>query len=111
MPPSDRRNEGEHPGEVARRPVSTTEQGRLCATRRKPHGSRMSSGVGSRVPVPVAQRLVEGLRQQSLVALADDPVAFARDRLQLTAVEHRSRAGAAANQAGALQFACHAGRL
>jgi hypothetical protein len=103
------RPQGEHTGEVARGRLSTTEQSRLCATRRKPRGSKMVGALGSRPLIRIAPRSVEGARQQSLVSVADDPVAFARHRLELRAVEHGSRAAGAGDQPRVLQFADHAG--
>ena len=48
---------------------------------------------------------VKGLRQESLEAVSDDPVAFARGRLQSFPVEHCDRTAAVTAQPRLLQRA------
>ncbi len=100
--------EGETPGEVA----GPTEHATAGSSVRYPTQVTRQKDRRPR-PAPVLRvvwRSAEVLRQQSLVTVAHDPVAFARDRLQLRAIEHRRRVVATADEAGLLQLAGHAGR-
>jgi hypothetical protein len=71
------------------------------------HDTRRRRTAGEKVtPVSLirsAPRSAEGRSQQSLVAVANDPVALARGRLQPPAVAHRDRVPVVADQPGLLQ--------